>query len=50
MRGTITITGTGEDDTAKQLDERNKFAITNTKFYVPVVTLSTEDNAKLLER
>ena len=24
------------------------FAITNTKLYVPVVTLSTQDNAKLL--
>ena len=27
-----------------------KFAITETKRYVPVVTLSTQDNAKLLER
>ena len=25
-----------------------KFAITETKLYVPVVTLSTQDNAKLL--
>ena len=25
-------------------------AITNTKLYVPVVTLSTQDNAKLLEQ
>ena len=25
-----------------------RFAITDTKFYVPVVTLSTQDNAKLL--
>ena len=25
-----------------------KFKITDTKIYVPVVTLSTEDNAKLL--
>ena len=25
------------------------FAITDTKLYVPVVTLSTQDNAKLLE-
>ena len=25
-----------------------KFAIADTKFYVPVVTLSTQDNAKLL--
>ena len=27
-----------------------KFAITETKLYVPVVTLSTQDNAKLLQR
>ena len=27
-----------------------KFKITNTKLYVPVVTLSTQGNAKLLER
>ena len=27
-----------------------KFAITETKLYVPVVTLSTEDNAKLLQK
>ena len=26
------------------------FAITDTKFYVPIVTLSTQDNAKLLEQ
>ena len=26
-----------------------KFAITETKLYVPVITLSTEDNAKLLQ-
>ena len=26
------------------------FAITETKFYVPVVTLSTEDNAKLIQQ
>ena len=26
------------------------FAITDTNFYVPVVTLSTQDNAKLLEQ
>ena len=26
------------------------FAITDTKLYVPVVTLSTEDNAKLLQQ
>ena len=27
-----------------------KFAMTETKLYVPVVTLSTEDNAKLLQQ
>ena len=27
-----------------------KFVITETKFYVPVVTLSTQDNAKLLQQ
>ena len=27
-----------------------RFAITDTKHYVPVVTLSTQDNAKLLQR
>ena len=27
-----------------------KFAITETKLYVPVVTLSTKDNAKLLQQ
>ena len=27
-----------------------KFKITETKLYVPVVTLSTEDNAKLLQQ
>ena len=27
-----------------------KFAITETKLYVPVVTLLTEDNAKLLQQ
>ena len=27
-----------------------KFAITETKLYVPVVTSSTEDNAKLLQQ
>ena len=26
------------------------FAITNTRLYVPVLTLSTEDNAKLLQQ
>ena len=34
-------------DTANQIAT---FAITDTKLYVPVVTLSTQDNAKLLEQ
>ena len=31
-------------------ESEGKFAITETKFYVPVVTLSTENNAKLLQQ
>ena len=31
-------------------NQGTKFSITNTKLYVPVVTLSTQDNAKLLEQ
>ena len=27
-----------------------RFAITNTKLYVPVITLSTQDNAKLFQQ
>ena len=30
--------------------DAGKFEITNTRFYVPVVTLSTQDNAKLLQQ
>ena len=29
--------------------EETKFKITETKFYVPVVTLSTQDNVKILQ-
>ena len=29
---------------------KTKFAITDTKLYVPVLTLSTEDNRKLLKQ
>ena len=29
---------------------KGKFEITDTKLYVPVVTLSTQDNAKLLQQ
>ena len=31
-------------------DQGATFSITDTKFYVPVVTLSTQDNAKLFEQ
>ena len=31
-------------------DQSVAFSITDTKIYVPVVTLSTQDNAKLLEQ
>ena len=31
-------------------DLATTFSITDTKLYVPVVTLSTQDNAKLLEK
>ena len=30
--------------------EEGKFAITETKLYVPTVTLSTQDNARLLQQ
>ena len=29
---------------------KTEFAIADTKFYVPVVTLSTEDNVKILKQ
>ena len=31
-------------------DDETKFKITNTKLYVPVVTLSTKDNVNLTEQ
>ena len=31
-------------------DEATTFSITDTKLYVPIATLSTQDNAKLLEQ
>ena len=31
-------------------NQATAFAITDTKLYVPVVTLSTQDNAKLLQQ
>ena len=45
VKGTIAITGAGNDDAAKQADEKDK-----AKLYVPVVTLSTQDNARLLQQ
>ena len=30
--------------------EKQLFQVTDTRFYVPVVTLSTESNAKLLQQ
>ena len=33
-----------------EADQSVAFSITDTKIYVPVVTLSTQDNAKLLEQ
>ena len=32
------------------VNQGTTFAITDTKFYVPIVTLSTQDNAKLLQQ
>ena len=34
----------------KVANQNATFAITDTKLYVPVVTLSTQDNAKLLQQ
>ena len=35
---------------ANNANQDTRFSITDTKFYVPVVTLSIEDNTKLLEQ
>ena len=35
---------------ANNANQDTRFSITDTKFYVPVVTLSIEDNIKLLEQ
>ena len=35
---------------ANNPDQDTAFSITDTKIYIPVVTLSTQDNAKLLEQ
>ena len=39
-----------EDWSEDSATEATKFKITDIKFYVPVVTLSTQDNAKLLQQ
>ena len=39
-----------EDCFISSATEATKLTITDTKLYVPVVTLSTQDNAKLLEQ
>ena len=36
--------------TSNNAHQETKFAITDTKLYDPVVTLSTQDNAKLLQQ
>ena len=38
-----------EDCVISSATGQKKFAISDTKFYVPFVTLSTQNNAKLLE-
>ena len=35
---------------ANNTDQATTFSKTNTRFYVPVITLSTQDNAKQLEQ
>ena len=35
---------------ANNPDQDTAFSITDTKIYIPVVTLSTQDNAKLLDQ
>ena len=42
----IIVTG----DYGNNLDNKPKFAITDTKHYVPVVTLSAHNNEKLLQQ
>ena len=39
-----------EDCVISSATEATKFKITDTKLYVPVVTLSTQDDAKLLKQ
>ena len=38
-----------ENCVISSVNRKTKFKITDTKLYVPVVTLSTQDNAKLVE-
>ena len=39
-----------EDSAISSATGKTKFKITDTKLYVPAVTLSTQDNAKLLQQ
>ena len=39
-----------KDSVISSIAGGTKFAITDTKLYVPSVTLSTQDNAKLLQQ
>ena len=39
-----------ENSVTSSATEKTKFAMTDTTFDVPVVTLSTQDNAKMLEQ
>ena len=39
-----------EDCVITSSESKGKFVITEIKLYVPVVTLSTQDNAKLLQQ
>ena len=48
-RGEPALTDAGTVANFHAADNSASFAITNTKLYVPVLTLSTQDNAKLLE-
>ena len=49
LRGEPALTDAGTIANFHAADNSASFAITDTKLYVPVLTLSTQDNAKLLE-
>ena len=44
------ILARSENCVISSVNRKTKFKITDTKLYVPVVTLSTQDNAKLVEQ